>query len=112
MLTTAPQHVMYFSPAAESEMDMEGNLDLQYPTSPPPRGLHPSAVAPAFGAHGPFPRLQRLQGSSTPPGLTDEDFGSESGKNEAADHSDGNDGDFLPNQTSRSRTTHQQREQW
>jgi hypothetical protein len=119
MLSTAPQHVVYFSPAAESEMDMEGDLDLQYHTSPPPHGLHPSAVAPAFvhpsdvmsqsppafGAHVPFPRVQ---GSSSPPGLTDEDFGSESGESETADHSDGpdgdDDGDFLPNRTSRSRT--------
>jgi hypothetical protein len=115
VLSTAPQQVVYFN-----EMEMEGDLDLQYPnSSPPPHGLHPSAAAPAFvqpsdvmpssppafGAHVPFPRVQ---GSSSPPGLTDEDFGSESGESETADGSDGpdgdDDGDFLPNRTSHSRT--------
>jgi hypothetical protein len=120
ILTTAPQQVVYFSPAAEHEMEMDGDLELQYPTSsPPPHGLAPSAAAaafvqpsdvmppspPAFGAHVPFPRVQ---GSSSPPGLTDEDFGSESGESEAAYHSDGldgdDDGDFMPNHGSRSHT--------
>ncbi len=120
MLATAPQQVVYFSP--ENEMEIDGDLELHYPTSsPPPHGLppsvapafvHPSDVMspspPAFGAHVPFPRVM---GSSSPPGLTgesDEDLGSESGESEAADPSDGpdgdDDGDFLPNRTSRSRT--------
>jgi len=121
MLSTAPQQVVYFSPAAETEMEMEGDLELRYPgSSPRPHGLsasapafvHPSDVMspspPAFGAHVPFPRLQ---GSSSPPGLTgesDEDLGSESGESDTAEPSDGpdgdDDGDFLPIRTSRSRT--------
>jgi hypothetical protein len=124
MLTSAPQQVVYFSPSAENEMEMEGDLDLHYPNcSPSPHALpqpavapnfvHPSEVMspspPAFGAPVPFPRLL---GSSSPPGLTgesDEDLGSESGDSEAAYPSDGaegeDDGDFMPNRMmSRSRT--------
>ena len=121
MLSSAPQQIVYFSEAAENEMEMERNLELRYPgSSPPPHGLpvsapafvHPSDVMspspPAFGAHVPFPRLQ---GSSSPPGLTgesDEDLGSESGESDTAEPSDGpdgdDDGDFLPHRTSRSRT--------
>ena len=112
---------MYFSPAAKSEMEMEGDIDLRYSgPSPPPHGLrisvpafvHPSDVMsaspPAFGAPVPFPRRQ---GSSSPPGLTgdsDEDLGSESGESDTAEISDGpdgdNDGDFLSNRTSHSGT--------
>ncbi len=122
VLTSAPQQVVYFSPSAENEMEMEGDLDLQYPTSSPsPHTLPPAAptyVQPSkvmspsphtFGAPVPFPRIL---GSSSPPGLTgesDEDLGSESGESEAADPSDGaygdDDGDFMPNRSmSRSRT--------
>ena len=123
MLTSAPQHVVYFSPSAENEMEIEGDLDLHYPTSTPSPHAIPGAVAPtfvqpsevmspsppAFGAPVPFPRLL---GSSSPPGLTgesDEDLGSESGESEAADPSDGadgdDDGDFMPNHAmSHSRT--------
>ena len=122
MLAGAPQQVVYFSPAAETEMEVERDLDLQYPaSSPPPHGL-PLSSAPAFvqpsevmspspsayGAPVPFPRIL---GSSSPPGLTgesDEDLGSESGESEAADPSDGadgdDDGDFMPHGTLRSRT--------
>ncbi|KAI0281299.1 hypothetical protein BGY98DRAFT_932187 [Russula aff. rugulosa BPL654] len=126
MLSSAPQQVVYFSPSAENEMEMEGDLDLHYPTSSPsPHALPPPAVAPtfvqpsdvmamspsppAFGAPIPFPRGP---GSSSPPGLTgesDEDLGSESGDSEGAYPSDGpdgdDDGDFMPNRSmSRSRT--------
>ena len=79
MLTSAPQQVVYFSPAAENEMEMEGDLDLRAPSPP------------AFGAPVPFPRAP---GSSSPPGLTrelDEDLGSESGDSEAANSLDGDD---------------------
>jgi hypothetical protein len=110
--------VVYFSPSAENEMEMEGDLELQYPTSSPsPHALPPPAVAPAFvqpsdvmvmspsppafNAAIPFPRAL---GSSSPPGLTgesDEDLGSESGDSEGAYPSDGPDGDddadFMPN---------------
>jgi hypothetical protein len=124
MLTSAPQQVVYFSPSAENEMEIEGDLDLHYPNcSPSPHALPPPAVAPtfvqpseimspsppAFGAPVPFPRVL---GSSSPPGLTgesDEDLGSESGDSEAAYPSDGaegdDDGEFMPNgMMSRSRT--------
>jgi hypothetical protein len=118
ILASTPQQVVYFSPAAETEMEMEGDMDLHYPTSsPPPHPLstsgapafvHPSDVMssspPAFAATVPFPRVQ---GSSSPPGLTgesDEDIGSESGESEAAYPSDGadgdDDGDFMPHRTS------------
>jgi hypothetical protein len=120
MLAGAAQQVVYFSPAAENEMEMEG--ELRYPTSspPPPHALPPS-VAPAFvqpsevmsrspPAFAPVP-FPRVLGSSSPPGLTgesDEDFGSESGESEAGDPSDGpdgdDDGDFMPTRSSRSRT--------
>jgi hypothetical protein len=116
MLTSAPQQVVYFSPSAENEMEME-DFELRYPGASPP--LPPSAVptfvqpsevmspSPAFGAPVPFPRVP---GSSSPPGLTgesDEDLGSESGESEAAEPSDigDDDGDFMPNRTmSHSRT--------
>ncbi|KAI0251705.1 hypothetical protein BJV78DRAFT_419255 [Lactifluus subvellereus] len=109
-------------PAAETEMEMEGDIDLQYPTSsPPPQPLLASAAPafvhlsnvmppspPAFATPVPISR----QGSSSPPGLTaesDEDFGSESGESDAAYPSDGVDGgddsDFMPSYTSRSRTS-------
>lgn len=124
MLTSAPQQVVYFSPSAENEMEVEGDLDLHYPTcSPSPHALPQPAAAPtfvqpsevmspsppAFGAPVPFPRVVE---SSSPPGLTgesDEDLGSESGDSEAAYPSDGpdgdDDGDFMPNRMmSRSRT--------
>ncbi len=124
ILTGAPQQVVYFSPSAENEMEIEGELDLHYPASssssphalPPPAApaafVHPSEVmspSPAFGAPVPFPRVP---GSSSPPGLTgesDEDLGSESGESEAAYPSDGaecdDDGDFMPHRTmSHSRT--------
>jgi uncharacterized Zn-finger protein len=122
MLTSAPQQVVYFSPSAENEMEMDGDLDLHYPTSSPsphvlpqpagPTFVQPSEVmspSPAFGAPVPFPRVP---GSSSPPGLTgesDEDLGSESGESEAAYPSDGpdgdDDGDFMPSRTmSHSRT--------
>ena len=117
MLTSAPQQVVYFSPSAENEMEMD---DLQYPTSSPsPHALPPPAVAPtfvqpsevmamspsppAFGAPVPFPRVL---GSSSPPGLTgesDEDLGSESGDSDIAYPSDcpdgDDDGDFMPNRS-------------
>jgi hypothetical protein len=119
MLTSAPQQVVYF---AENEMDMEGDLDLHYPTSSPsphalsqsagPAFVQPSEVmSPSPPAFVPFPRVP---GSSSPPGLSmtgesDEDLGSESGESEAAEPSDGPDGDddtdFMPSRTmSRSRT--------
>ena len=119
MLTSAPQ-VVYFTPSAENEMDMEGDL-VHYPTSSPsPHALPPTAAAPTFvhpsevmspspPAFAPVP-FPRVPGSSSPPGLTgesDEDLGSESGESEAAYPSDGMDGDsdFMPNRTmSRSRT--------
>jgi hypothetical protein len=110
MLTSAPQQVVYFSPSAENEMEMDGELELHYPTSsPPPHALPPSAafvqpsevMSPSAFAPVPFPRVL---GSSSPPGLTgesDEDLGSESGDSEAAEPSDGgdDDGDFMPNRT-------------
>jgi hypothetical protein len=125
MLTSAPQQVMYFSPSTENEMEMEGDLDLHYPTSSPsPHALPPPAVRafvhpsdvmamspspPAFKAPIPSPRAP---GSSSPPGLTgesDEDLGSESDDSEGAYPLDGpdgdDDGDFMPNQSMpRSRT--------
>jgi hypothetical protein len=102
MLSTALQNGLRLSPAAESEM--EGGPELQNPTSPPPHGLPASALPsdvtppspPAFGALELFPRVH---GSSTPLGLTDEDFGSDSGESEASDEDD--DGNFLTNRTSR-----------
>jgi hypothetical protein len=121
MLTSAPQQAMYFSPSAENKMEMEGDLDLHYPTcSPSPHALPqpaaPTSVQspevmspspPAFGAPVSFPRVP---GSSNPSGLTgesDEDLGSESGDGEAAypsDDADGDDdGDFMPNLTKKSR---------
>ena len=112
VLTSAPQQVVYFSPSAENEMEMD---ELRYPTSsPPPHALPPTAVAPTFvhpsevmspspPAFAPVP-FPRVPGSSSPPGLTgesDEDLGSESGESDAAYHSDGmdgdDDGDFTPN---------------
>jgi len=120
MLLTAPQQVVCFNAAAETEMEMERDLERYPGSSPPPHGLpvsapafvHPSDIMsqspPAFGAHVPFPRLQ---GSSSPPGLTgesDEDLGSDSGESDTAEPSDGpdgdDDGDFLPHRTSHSRT--------
>ncbi|KAH9983759.1 hypothetical protein BJV77DRAFT_1072619 [Russula vinacea] len=54
MLTSAPQQVVYF---AENEMDMEGDLDLHYPTSSPsPHALSQSA-GPHLSSH---PRSCRL----------------------------------------------------
>jgi len=125
MLASAPQQVVYFSPAAENEMEIEGDLDLRYPsttTSPPPHAL-PSSVPPAFvqpsevmspsppGFRAPVP-FPRMMGSSSPPGLTGEsegeDLGSDSGESEAGYPSDGgdgdDDGDFMPNRMPRSRT--------
>ena len=121
MLTSAPQQVGYFSPSAENETEMEGDLDLHYPTSSrSPHALsqsagsafvQPEAVPPSPPAFVPFPRVP---GSSSPPGLSmtgesDEELGSESGESEAAEPSDGDDGDddtdFMPSRTmSRSRT--------
>jgi hypothetical protein len=123
ILASVPQQVVYFSPAAETEMEMEGELDLQYPaSSPPPRPLPPTSTAPAFvhpsdvmppsppayAAPVPFPRVLD---STSPPGLTgesDDDIGSESGESEAAYPSDGadgdDDGDFMPNRMSGLRT--------
>jgi hypothetical protein len=122
ILASTPQQVVYFSQAAETEMDIEGDLDLQYPTSSPPHHhlststapafVHPSDVMPpsppTLTASIPFPRVL---GSSSPPGLTgesDEDIGSESGDSEAAYPSDGADGDddadFMPNRTPSSHT--------
>ena len=122
----APQQVVYLSPAAESEMDMEGDADLkqqelQYPSSPPaPHSLGGSSITPTFVqpsevmlpsptlASLPFPRVP---GSSSPPGLTgdsDEDMVSDSGESEAADPSDAvecdDDGDFIPSHMSLMRT--------
>ena len=121
MLLTPPQQPVYFNPAAEIETEMDSDLGLRYPrSSRPPHGLpastrafvHPSGVKspspPAFGAHAPLPRVRGLL---SPPGLTgepDEDPGSESGESNTAELSDGpdgdDDGDFLPNRASRSRT--------
>ena len=121
MLTSAPQQVGYFSPSAENETEMEGDLDLHYPTSSrSPHALsqsagsafvQPEVVSPSPSAFVPYPRVP---GSSSPPGLSmtvelDEDLGSESGESEAAEPSDGDNGDddtdFMPSRTmSRSRT--------
>jgi len=126
MLTSAPQQVVYFSPSAENEMEMDGDLELQYPTSsPPPHALPPSAaptfvqpsevMSPSPSAFAPVP-FPRIPGSSSPPGLTgesDEDLGSESGESDAAYPSDGaegeDDGDFMPNRTMLSSRTRSRR---
>ena len=124
MLTSAPQQVVYFSPSAENEMEMDGDLDLYPTSSPSPHALPPTAAAPTFvhpsevmspspPAFAPVP-FPRVPGSSSPPGLmgdSDEDLGSESGDSEVAYRSDGldgdddYDGDFMLNRAmSRSRT--------
>ena len=111
MLPSAPQQGVYFSPA-ENKMEMEGDLDLHYPTySPSPHALPPAAAAPtyvhpsqvmsrfpaAIGAPVPYPRVP---GSSNPSGLTgesDEDMESETTYPSDGPDGDG-DGDFILNQ--------------
>ena len=111
--SSAPQ-VLYFTPSAESEMEMEGDL---VHSSPSPHTLPPTVAAP-YEVMSPSPpafapvSFPRVPGSSSPPGLmgeSDEDLGSESGESEAIYPSDGvdgdDDGDFMPNRAmSRSRT--------
>lgn len=120
-----PQPVFYADPGNYTfynESTAGAALDAQYASSPPaPHSLEASSVPPVFvqpsevmlpspPAFAPVP-FPRVPGSSSPPGLTgesDEDMASESGESEAADPSDGaegdDDGDFMPSRMSLPRT--------
>ena len=115
MFSSALRQAVCLSPSAKNEKEMEGDLDLHYPTSSlSPHSLPPAAAAPtfvhpsedmspsAFSAPISLPHVPR---SSSPPAFTcltwesDEDPGSESGESEVTDPWDGadgnDDGDFI-----------------
>ena len=129
-LVYSPSENSYSAPSMSADLQHEYPFDIGFATGPgmdfadldlsqsahgrpasAPALVHPSDMSPsppAFGDHVPYPRLQ---GSSSPPGLRGESnealasASSESHISELSDGPDGDDdGDFLPNRTSRSRT--------